>query len=130
MEDNLINVKGGKVWFRVAGKERKNTPLLVLHGGPGASWDYLQPLEALADERPVIFYDQLGCGNSERPLDKSLWTLSRYVDELETVVRELGLSSFHLLGNSWRRNPGNRPALFFPAPALAPADGMRTNAGI
>jgi len=144
MEDNFINVKGGKVWFRVVGKERKNTPLLVLHGGPGASWDYLQPLEAFADERPVIFYDQLGCGNSERPLDKSLWTLARYVDELETVVRELGLSSFHLLGNSWgsmlgieyilEKKPREPASLIFSGPCLSASrwheDQRRNIAGL
>ncbi|MDD5691653.1 MAG: proline iminopeptidase-family hydrolase [Candidatus Omnitrophica bacterium] len=129
MGDDFINVKGGRVWFRAAGKERKKTPLLVLHGGPGGSWDYLQPLEALADERPVIFYDQLGCGNSDRPSDKSLWTLARYVDELETIVRELGLSSFHLLGNSWgcmlgieymlEKRPKEPASLIFSAPCLS-----------
>ena len=44
------------------------TPILTLHGGPGVGHDYLEPLEALADEWPVVFFDQLGCGNSEAAL--------------------------------------------------------------
>jgi len=49
----------------------------------------------------VIFYDQLGCGNSERPNDRSLWTTERFVAELAEVVAALDLSRFHLLGQSW-----------------------------
>ena len=59
------------------------------------------PLEALADQRPVIFYDQLGCGRSDRPDDPSLWTLERYVDEVAAVREALELETVHLLGQSW-----------------------------
>lgn len=58
--EGYIDVPGGKVWYREIGIERKGIPLLALHGGPGAPHDYLEPIEALGDERPVIFYDQLG----------------------------------------------------------------------
>ena len=77
------------------------SPLLALHGGPGYPHDYLEPLAALADERPVVFYDQLGCGNSDRPTDPRLWQTERFVDELATIRRELGLSRVHLFGHSW-----------------------------
>ena len=63
--------------------------------------DYLEPFEALSDERPVIFYDQLGCGNSDKPGDTSLWTLERFVNELEQVRTYLGLDKMHLHGQSW-----------------------------
>ena len=72
-----------------------------MHGGPGAPHDYLEPLEALSDERPVIFYDQLGCGNSDRPSDISLWTIEHFVNELEQVRTYLDLDKMHLLGQSW-----------------------------
>jgi proline-specific peptidase len=83
------------------GANRKKIPLLLLHGGPGASHDYLEPLEALSDERPVIFYDQLGGGNSDRPDDRSLWTIERFTEELEQVREALELHEVHILGQSW-----------------------------
>src|SRR5215470_16303515 len=62
----FIPVEGGRVWYSVRGTGTR-TPLLVLHGGPGIPHDYLENLELLGDERPVIFFDQLGCGLSDRP---------------------------------------------------------------
>jgi proline iminopeptidase len=55
----------------------------------------------LGDDRPVIHYDQLGCGNSDRPEDLSLWTVERYVEELAQVRAALGLEEVHILGHSW-----------------------------
>jgi proline iminopeptidase len=98
--DRFLAVPGGRVWAHVAG-EGDATPLLVLHGGPGASSVYLRSLEALADERPVVFYDQLGGGSSERPDDPSLWTTERFVAELAAVRAQLGLRRVHVLGHSW-----------------------------
>jgi proline iminopeptidase len=49
----------------------------------------------------VIFYDQLGCGRSDRPADDSLWTTDRFVEELAVVRAALGLGRLHLFGNSW-----------------------------
>ncbi|MEO7652152.1 MAG: proline iminopeptidase-family hydrolase, partial [Bryobacteraceae bacterium] len=51
--------------------------------------------------RPVIFYDQLGCGKSDRPADPSLWCAQRFVRELAQLREALGLERFHLLGHSW-----------------------------
>ena len=76
-------------------------PLLVLHGGPGYPHDYLLTLEALATDRPVVFYDQLGCGRSDRPADVSLWRIPRFVRELARVRETLGLAELHLFGHSW-----------------------------
>ncbi|MCK9554432.1 proline iminopeptidase-family hydrolase [bacterium] len=99
--EGYISVKGGKVWYKIEGAGKKGIPLLTLHGGPGATHDYLEPLEKLADERPVIFYDQLGGGNSERPKNNSLWTVERFVGELKQVREMLRLKKVHLLGVSW-----------------------------
>jgi proline-specific peptidase len=96
-----ITVPGGTVWAAIHGADRSGTPLLVVHGGPGVPHDYLEPLAALADERPVVFYDQLGCGNSERPQDRSLWTTERAVEELAAVHSTFGCERMHLLGQSW-----------------------------
>jgi len=79
----------------------KGVPLLILHGGPGAPHDYLEPIEALSDERSVIFYDQLGCGNSDKPEDRTLWTIEHYVEEIVSIRTVLGLEKIHILGQSW-----------------------------
>src|SRR5262249_22582260 len=55
----------------------------------------------LCKERPVVFYDQLGCGKSDRPKDKSLWRVERFVDELAKVRAALKLDRVHILGQSW-----------------------------
>jgi proline iminopeptidase len=100
-QEGYINVTGGKVWYRAAGIDKKGIPLLIIHGGPGAPHDYLEPLEALSDQRPVIFYDQLGCGNSDIADDPSLWTMERLTEELGQVREALGLEKVHILGQSW-----------------------------
>ncbi|MFZ4480134.1 MAG: proline iminopeptidase-family hydrolase [Rhodoferax sp.] len=99
--EGMIAVPGGRVWYRIEGQGARGVPLLVLHGGPGAPHDYLENLVALADQRPVVFYDQLGCGRSERPDDPALWQLERFVTELAAVRQALGLQRVHLLGQSW-----------------------------
>jgi proline-specific peptidase len=100
-EEGTIELESGfKIWYRCVGNGDA-TPLLLLHGGPGAGHDYLEPLDELADTRRVVFYDQLGCGKSERPDDVGLWTLERFVREVDEVRAALGLESVHLLGQSW-----------------------------
>lgn len=98
--EGYIPVTGGRVWYQIVGSGDA-TPLLCLHGGPGIPHDYLETLADLSDERPVIFYDQLGCGNSERPDDTTLWITERFVEELGQVRQALGLDKVHILGQSW-----------------------------
>jgi proline iminopeptidase len=93
-------VPGGKVYWRRFGSG-EGTPLLVLHGGPGAAHNYMLSLKALADERPVIFYDQLGCGKADAPTGESLYTIQRSVDELDAVRHALDLPAVILVGHSW-----------------------------
>ncbi len=99
VEEGYLEVPGGQVWYRVVGEG--GIPLLCLHGGPGFTHYYLEPLEDLAEGRRVIFYDQLGCGNSDRPSDLSLWSVERFVEELATVREALDLDRLHLFGSSW-----------------------------
>lgn len=77
--------------------------LLCLNGGPGLPCDYLREAHScLADAGyRVIAFDQLGTGESDRPTDSSLWTIERYVAEVETVRTVLGVGKVHLLGHSW-----------------------------
>jgi proline-specific peptidase len=103
-QEGFIPFRGYRTWYRVVGDPDKPgmLPLLCLHGGPGACWDYLEPLEAVAATgRRVIFYDQLGCGNSDDPHDPSMYTLDLYVEEVEAVRCALGLERIHILGQSW-----------------------------
>lgn len=115
-KEGMISVEGGKVWYKITGAGHPGTPLLVLHGGPGATHDYLLPLDELADQRPVIFYDQLGGGNSDRPENSALWTLPRFVAELAAVRDALNLSMLHILGQSW----GTMLAVEYAASPTAP----------
>jgi proline-specific peptidase len=127
-DEGYVEVPGGKVWYRSVGEG--GTPLLCLHGGPGFTHFYLERLEDLADRRRVVFYDQLGCGNSDRPDDASLWTVDRFVDELATVRAALGLDDLHLFGSSWGgmlamqyvldRRPPLRSLLLCGSPASIP----------
>jgi proline iminopeptidase len=98
--EGYVDVEGGRVWYRIVGSGSA-TPLLLLHGGPGAPSVYLNPLEGVSADRPVIFYDQLGSGQSDRPADNSLWTVDRFVRELGDVREALGLEHVHILGHSW-----------------------------
>lgn len=98
--EGYVEVPGGRVWYQVVGDGSK-IPLVTVHGGPGATHDDLEPLEALADERPVVFYDQLGAGKSDVPDDVGLWTNDRLVEELGAVFDAVGSSKVHLLGQSW-----------------------------
>ncbi len=99
-QEGVIDVPGGKVWYRKIGNG-PGVPLLAMHGGPGGTSCRFEVLAPLANERPVIFYDQLGSGRSEHPTDTSLWNFPRFVQEVEAVRRALKLDSVHLLGHSW-----------------------------
>jgi proline-specific peptidase len=103
--EGYIPFHGYRTWYRIIGDpawDAMHAPILLLHGGPGATHDYLEPLEALADsQRRVILYDQLGAGNSDHPHDPSMWTVALYVEELGAVREALGLGRVHILGQSW-----------------------------
>ncbi|MCL4247439.1 MAG: proline iminopeptidase-family hydrolase [Anaerolineae bacterium] len=105
IQELTIPFKGYHTWVRIVGdgEEPGKLPLLCLHGGPGATHDYLESLDAMAATgRRVIYYDQLGCGRSEIPESRpDMWTVQLYVEEVDVVRRALGLDRIHLLGQSW-----------------------------
>ncbi|KAA2240070.1 alpha/beta fold hydrolase [Chitinophaga agrisoli] len=92
------------VWTKRIGNNPK-MKVLLLSGGPGASNEYMQCFESFLPKEGIemIYYDQLGCGNSDNPKDTALWDLPRYVDEVEQVRQALHLDkdNFFLLGHSW-----------------------------
>ena len=124
--EGMVDVEGGKVWYHIVG-DGAATPVVVLHGGPGIPSIYLKPLEGLSKDRPVVFYDQLGCGNSPAADDTSLWTIEHFVKELSQVREALELSEIHLYGHSWgamlaieymKTNPTGVKSLVLAGPAL------------
>ena len=97
-----IDLSKGRLWYKIVGGDKDGIPLLVVHGGPGQSHDYLfNPISLLGDERPVVFYDQMDSGNSDRTGDRTLWTMEKFIEDLETVRRQLMLDKIHILGQSW-----------------------------
>lgn len=77
--------------------------LLCLNGGPGLPCDYLRDAHSWLKDKGlrVVAFDQLGTGASDRPDDPSLWDITRYVAEVETVRESLDLGRVHMLGHSW-----------------------------
>nr|pir prolyl aminopeptidase (EC 3.4.11.5) - Bacillus coagulans [Heyndrickxia coagulans] len=94
--EGFIDVTGGRVSFQKFDENGGGTPVIVLHGGPGSSCYSLLGLKALAKDRPVILYDQLGCGKSDRPMDTTLWRLDRFVEELAQIRQALNLDEVHI----------------------------------
>jgi proline iminopeptidase len=92
------------VWTKRVGNN-PSLRLLLLHGGPGSTHEYFEAADSWlpAAEVEYYYYDQLGSGWSDVPVDESLWDLDRFVDEVEQVRTALGLDrhSFVLLGHSW-----------------------------
>ena len=92
------------VWVKRVGNNPR-MKLLLLHGGPAAGHDYMEAMDSFLPAAGVeyYYYDQLGAGNSDHPDDDDLWTVDRYVDEVEQVRTALGLTkdNFCLLGQSW-----------------------------
>lgn len=103
-KEGFVSFRGYNVWYRIVRdrEESGKLPLLCLHGGPGFTWDSFEPLEAMAATgRCVIFYDQLGSGNSDDPHNPAMYTVDLYVNEVGVVRRALGLERVHILGHSW-----------------------------
>jgi proline-specific peptidase len=98
-----IKYLGFQTYYETYGTDNSSkTPLLVLHGGPGSAHNYLLGLSKLArGDRQIIFYDQLGCGESSMPVNDSLWTIELFVNEVAAIREALGLDRIHLLGHSW-----------------------------
>jgi L-proline amide hydrolase len=107
MEGELL-VDGRRTWFRVVGEldpEALQAPVVVLHGGPGATHDYVAPIAGLSRPgRACVLYDQVGNGRSEHlpDADPSLWTVDLFATELEALLEHLGIDGrYHLVGHSW-----------------------------
>ena len=97
----------GSTWYRVVGDLKSSkTPVMILHGGPGAGHNYCEPIaEVLAQTgRAAVLYDQIGCGNSTHLPDKpkDFWTPELFMEELVLLTEHLGISNkYNIVGQSW-----------------------------
>ncbi|ASY27948.1 L-proline amide hydrolase [Candidatus Planktophila limnetica] len=97
----------GSTWYRVVGDLKSSkTPVMILHGGPGAGHNYCEPIaEVLAQTgRAGVLYDQIGCGNSTHLPDKpkEFWTPELFMEELVLLTEHLGISNkYDIVGQSW-----------------------------
>lgn len=98
--EGYVNVKGGKIWYRILG-EGKKIPILMLHGGPGGTSRSFYQFASLGEDRPVIIFDQLGSGRSGYHTDTTLLKVDNFVEQVEAVKTSLGLKEFYLQGHSW-----------------------------
>lgn len=93
-----------KVWTKTIG-HHPTIKVLLLHGGPGSTHEYWECAESFFPREGIefILYDQLGSHYSDQPMDSSLWTNERFVEEVEQVRQALQLdeNNFYLVGHSW-----------------------------
>ena len=104
----MIPIQTASGEFKVWTKRVGNNPtmkVLLLHGGPGATHEYFEAFDSYFPNAGIeyYYYDQLESTYSDQPNDSTLWSVERYVDEVEQVRKALGLNkdNFYLLGNSW-----------------------------
>jgi len=120
----------GNTWYRVVGDlESGKTPIMVLHGGPGAGHNYCEPIADLIAQtgRAAVLYDQIGCGNSTHLPDapKEFWTPELFMEELVLLTKHLGIEdNYAIVGQSWGGMLGMQFAITQPAglKALVVAD--------
>lgn len=98
---NTVNVDGHRVTTFTAGDGPRT--LLMAHGGPGCPSRYLRDSHQTLTDRGLrlVTWDQLGCGESDHPGDPALWTLDRFVAEMDTVRAASGAETVDILGQSW-----------------------------
>lgn len=98
--EGYVTVNGGQLWYRIVG-EGKETPLLMMHGGPGGTSRSFYLFENLAKDRPLILFDQLGTGRSGHHEDTSLLHVKEFVEQVAQLKKHLNLNEFYLYGHSW-----------------------------
>ncbi|MDT3718809.1 proline iminopeptidase-family hydrolase [Pseudomonas oryzihabitans] len=105
VQEGYAGFQGHQTWYRVTGDlTTGRLPLVVAHGGPGCTHDYVDSFKDLAEHGwPVVHYDQLGNGRSThlRGIDSGFWTVALFLDELNNLLRHLGIAEYVLLGQSW-----------------------------
>lgn len=107
IKEGYIDFREFKTYYRIVGDVQESlskglAPLVLLHGGPGSTHNYFELLDPLgSDGRAIVMYDQLGCGNSYVDGRPELWVKETWEEELDNLLTKLGITKFHLLGQSW-----------------------------
>ncbi len=118
--EGFADFRGYKTWYRITGDLASGKlPLVVVHGGPGCTHDYVDSLKDIAvTGRSVVHYDQIGNGKSTHLRDKGadFWTIPFFLAELENLLIHLGINEgYHLYGQSWGGMLGSEHAVLQPA---------------
>jgi len=99
MQEGYVDAHGVMIYYMIVGR---GDPLMIVHGGPGASHDYFLPyLLPLARNNKLIFIDERGSGRSQKLEDPSEYTVENMVEDVEAVRKTLGLGRMSLLGHSY-----------------------------
>lgn len=107
-KQGMIKVEGGEIPYRLYGENKKGTPIIIVHGGPGGNYSKFYPLFELAKDRPILFYNQIGSAGSKFDenhktveTSHSIMTTEHYINELQSVIDYFGFNEFILFGQSW-----------------------------
>ncbi|MFT4412609.1 alpha/beta fold hydrolase [Fredinandcohnia humi] len=99
MKEQLLTLRGAKIYIKTMGTGK---PLVFLHGGPGGEHRFFLPhVEELANSFQLVFYDQRGCGSSEKIEDESKYTIHEEIETLEELRQQMGIEKLSLIGESW-----------------------------
>jgi proline-specific peptidase len=99
VQEGFVDANGVMIYYKMLGR---GAPLMIVHGGPGASHDYFLPyLLPLARHNKLIFIDERGSGRSQKLEDAYGYTVEKMVEDVEAVRRSLGLGKISLLGHSY-----------------------------
>lgn len=101
---SFITTNYAKIWYQICdtATSQNQIPIICINGGPGLTHDSLLTLKTLANNHPVIFYDQSGCGKTTtKNPDFNNWTLDYFTNELESFIAALGYKQVHIIGHSW-----------------------------
>ncbi|MBF0464255.1 MAG: proline iminopeptidase-family hydrolase [Nitrospirae bacterium] len=127
LKTGYVNMPDYNLWYSVYGADKPGVPLLVVNG-IALSHDYMEPISELSSDRPVIFYDQRGCGNSGGNVNISEWTFDVFFDEIDALCKELNYPKYHILAHCVSamislsfvldRTPGYIASLIMASPVL------------
>src|SRR5713226_8749446 len=99
MQEGFVDANGVMIYYKILGR---GEPLMIVHGGPGASHDYFLPyLLPLARHNKVVFIDERGSGRSQKLEERSGYTVENMVEDVELVRTALNLGKINLLGHSY-----------------------------
>ena len=104
IREGYMPFKEGQTYYRITGENNeKKAPVIFLHGGPGSTHNYFEVMDELAekDDRMLIMYDQIGCGNSYIEGHPEYFNAETWIEELTALRKHLGLDKVHIMGQSW-----------------------------